>query len=84
MSTTIRCKVCNSDRIIPNVRIIDCAGESGVGDLRLVVYGAPDALIFKDRHFESISAQVCGDCGHLEFRVSNPQQLYEAFLKSQP
>jgi hypothetical protein len=74
------CKVCGSAKIVPNAQVLD-HGRPG-GKLQLVVLGAPDALIFKDQRWGEITADICGDCGHLELRVHNAKELYDHYLNS--
>src|SRR4051794_33111862 len=74
----LRCAACGSDRVIPDVRIVD-QGKHSDGDLQVVVYGNPDALIFKERAFSKLLAQVCGECGYVWLRVRRPDALYEAY-----
>ena len=73
------CSKCGSTKLIPDVKVAD-QGDSSNGHLRVVVYGDPHALIFKDRHYENLIATICGDCGHVELRVSNPHGLYRHYL----
>jgi hypothetical protein len=47
-----------------------------------VVYGDPEALIFKDRVYGRLKADICGDCGHVELRVENPGELYEHYRRT--
>jgi hypothetical protein len=76
-----RCPACASTRVIPRVHVID-QGQGSHGSLNVVVYGNPEALLFKDRLWGQLAADVCGDCGHVQFRVQNPRQLYEHYLRS--
>jgi hypothetical protein len=48
----------------------------------VVVYGNPGAILFKDRLFTDVSADVCGQCGHMEMRAVKPEELYEHYLKA--
>jgi hypothetical protein len=48
----------------------------------VVVFGDPGALVFKDRLYGELWADICGDCGHVELRVANPRQLYRHYRKS--
>ena len=75
------CPKCGSKKIIPNARICD-QNKNYDQDLQLVVYGDPDAFIFKDRLFGKMTADICGECGHLELKVDNPRELYEHYLNS--
>jgi hypothetical protein len=75
-----QCPRCGSSKIIPKTTILDIG--SSTGDLRVVVYAHPDALIFKDHLCERLTADICGDCGHAELKVENPKELYEHYLRS--
>lgn len=75
------CLKCGSKKIIPDTRIYD-QGEHSDGRLQVVVYGDPGALIFKDRMFKQLRADICGECGHVELTVDEPQELYEHYLQS--
>lgn len=52
------------------------------GELKVVVYGNPEALFFKDRLFGEIRADICGSCGHIQFHVANPSELYDHYRDS--
>ncbi|MCG8652101.1 MAG: hypothetical protein MI861_19840 [Pirellulales bacterium] len=81
MPHQLTCAVCGSKKIIPNVRVNDYR-QHRAGQLQLVVHGDPEAWLHKDSEFGTITAQVCGDCGHLELKVDNPRQLYDKYRKS--
>jgi hypothetical protein len=49
----------------------------------VVIYGNPQALLFKDRLYGALSANICGECGHVQLRVANAAKLYEHYLESQ-
>lgn len=77
-----RCLRCGSSKIIPHVRVFD-QGQYSNGGLLAVVDADPDALVFKDRLYDEITADICGDCGHVELKAEHPQELYEHLLRSQ-
>src|ERR1700733_8446507 len=54
----VPCRGCGSFKIIPDVQVLD-QSDSGDGDLRLLVCGNLDAMIFKDRVYGVIRARVC-------------------------
>ena len=81
LAVPTECSHCGSTRIIPGVNIVD-QGEGSDGKLEAVIYGSPQALIFKDRLYGEINADICGECGHIELRVTNPRELYEHYRKS--
>jgi hypothetical protein len=78
-----QCPRCNSDRLIPDVRIVDRGDYNSARDLSVEVYEKPDALIFKGTHPGELKATICADCGNAELTVTNASDLYETFLKAQ-
>jgi hypothetical protein len=76
------CPRCGSAKMMLGVTVCDL-GESSGGILKVVIYGNPAALFFKDRLYGELTADICGDCGHVELRVRNPQELYEHYQTSQ-
>jgi ribosomal protein L40E len=81
LAVPTECSRCGSTRIMPGVTIVD-QGEGSDGKLKAVIFGSPQALIFKDRQYGEIKADICGKCGHIELRVTNPSELYEHYQKS--
>ncbi len=80
MTETDVCAKCRSAQVMPKVRIMDRGHYSGdAGDLTLVLYEDPEALIFKGTHEGSLSARVCGACGYVELFLQNPQELYAVY-----
>jgi hypothetical protein len=77
----LRCPMCGSSRIIPSTMILD-QGQYSNGKLQVAVDAEPDALIFKDRIFGQLTADICGDCGHVELKVAGARELYEHYLRS--
>lgn len=75
------CPRCGSSRMMLGVTICD-QGEGSGGTLNVVICGDPSALIFKDRLYGELKADICGDCGHVELRVRNPKALYRHYRKS--
>jgi hypothetical protein len=82
MMKPTHCQICESEKIISNARIIDQSPYSS-GNYQAVYYRNPHALIFKDRIKADVTAHVCGDCGHIEFRVNNPQRFYSQYIQAQ-
>jgi len=74
----LQCAKCGSAKIIPQARILD-QGPHGTRDLQVVVYGDPQALVFKDRLYGKLTADICGACGHVELRVENPAELFDHY-----
>jgi hypothetical protein len=42
----------------------------------------PHAWISKGTHYFTLTARICGECGHTELWAKNPAELYEHYLKS--
>jgi hypothetical protein len=74
------CVRCGSAKMIPDARMLN---EGVNGEPQLVVDANPDALLFKDRLYGRILADICGNCGHVELRAADPERLYEHYRQSQ-
>ncbi len=74
------CQICESEKIISNAHIVDQSHYS-MGIHKAVVYRNPHAMIFKDPIKALVTAYVCGECGHIEFRVDKPQQFYSQYIQ---
>jgi len=46
------------------------------------VAGKPEALVFTDAASGSLYIRICGNCGYTELFTSNPEELYEKYLKA--
>ncbi|MBS1830171.1 MAG: hypothetical protein JST93_33025 [Acidobacteria bacterium] len=80
-----QCFKCKSEKIIPQVRVMDRGHYSGdAGDLSVVSYEDPDALVFKGAKRSSLYARICGECGYAELYVENPRELYARYEGSAP
>lgn len=72
------CPRCGSSKIMCGITVQD-QGQYSDGQLRVVVFGDPAALLFKDRLYGDLKAQICGACGFVEFRVANARELYRHY-----
>jgi hypothetical protein len=81
----VTCKQCGSDKIIPDVPLLDYYGEAGrlADQAKVKVHGAPQAWVFKDPSEGRVSLLVCGECGYAELRVSNARELWEKYQRAQ-
>lgn len=75
------CPRCGAAKMIPNPRLVD-RGQNSRENLCVVVYGDPEAILFKDRLYGRLAVNVCGQCGHVEWQVENPGELYEKYRQS--
>ena len=78
------CPRCGSDKIIPDLPLLDHYGDVGgfANQAEVQVHGVPRAWVFKDTAEGKLTLRVCGECGHAELSVSNFRELYERYEKS--
>ena len=81
----MKCLQCESERIVKNVRALDCGDSNMKLDLRIEVYDNPDAWIFKGAVGGTLKANVCVDCGFVMVAVSTADaQKLERYQKKSP
>lgn len=71
------CKHCGSDKIIPDVIVVDHASVGNIpydAELQVRLEG--------DRRSEPLHARVCGACGNVELWLQNAQELYRRYMQS--
>jgi hypothetical protein len=80
MITASACIRCKSEKVVPRVRV-KAGGPNGpeLVDITAVIYENPDAMVFTYPHRGSLYARICGECGHAEMFVENPQEFYEVY-----
>ena len=83
MPEPIVCTRCGSDGVIPRLRVIDRGDDNARYDLQVEVQRRPNARFFKRPERSTLSAQVCGACGHTEFYTDAPRALYAAYLQTE-
>jgi hypothetical protein len=83
MPDTLRCTRCGSGEVIPRLRVIDRGDDNLRYDLQVEVQRRPNALLFKRPERSTLSAQVCGACGHTELYADVPRALYAAYLQAE-
>ena len=77
----MKCPLCGSDKIMPNLRIRDRFEINQGDDLEVVIARNPNALVFKNLHRETLRATVCGDCGNVGITVDNPKGLWRTYTQ---
>jgi formate dehydrogenase assembly factor FdhD len=82
MCDPLLCTRCGSDGVIPRLRVIDRGDDNARYDLQVEVQRRPSAVFFKRPERSTVSAQVCGACGHTEFYADAPRALYAAYLQA--
>ncbi len=74
-----KCPDCNSEKIIKNAKAIDRAeGNVNMG-FSVAIDEFPDAFVFKQRTYSEVDADVCGECGFVQFYAKNPEILWTAY-----
>lgn len=76
----IVCAKCGSDKIIPEVRIVDYGHANIKVDLTVELI-KKKGFIYNDVEKGAISAKICGQCGNVELNVSNYEKLWEVYCK---
>ena len=72
------CSKCQSEKILPRVRIRgDVASRY---DLLVEVHEHPQAILFTGTHRVEVRARVCGECGYTELYAEKPQELYSVYM----
>lgn len=77
------CLECGSEKIIKNAHVFDRGDGDSKHSFEVYIDESPEAFIFKDRNYDSIRAEICGDCGFVHFFANNPKFLYELSQKLQ-
>jgi hypothetical protein len=77
---TPRCLKCDSDAMVPGVRLID-RGESDMRKTTEVgITTKPNAILFKGEVRVETEAFVCGDCGFVEVYATEPYKIWDAHI----
>lgn len=72
------CAKCGSEKIIPEVRIVDY-GHANIKINLTVELIKKKGFIYNDVEKGEISASICGQCGNVELNVSNYEKLWEVY-----
>ena len=81
MNEVVKCSHCQSEKVIPQAKVLD-GWRNSPGQLALLVgLGDPNALLLDEPIGGFIRANVCCDCGAVDLVVENPQELWEGFCK---
>jgi Zn finger protein HypA/HybF involved in hydrogenase expression len=77
----IKCKKCDSNKIIQNAKITDFGHGNVENNLSIYIQDT-DRVFFNKSVKGEILAQVCGNCGDLTLKIQNPNELWKAYTKS--
>ncbi len=72
------CPKCGSSKVIPKASML----THGPHDVHVAIYGDPEALFFTDPFYGTLTADICGACGHVELRVQDPKDLYRHYRRA--
>lgn len=81
VETKRQCSVCGSTEVISDLRIVDHGFMDSQHDLAIELHGKPRARLFKDTKKFVLRAAVCGECGHVDLSVDNPQELWRTYKR---
>lgn len=77
------CHKCGSDKIVPDVKVLDRGDGSTTHDLKIAVDENPRAFIFKKRNYSDVKANVCVNCEYTHFFATDSILLWEAYQRKQ-
>ena len=82
----MKCLQCGSSNLVLDARPVDQLDPGITSDLKIEVYGNPEAWIFKGTTAGSLRANVCVDCGFVMMTVSkeDAQRLAKTKNKQKP
>jgi predicted nucleic-acid-binding Zn-ribbon protein len=86
MNRMDKCVKCGSDVIVHRAMVVSCYGNTGgmETNVSLRVDGNPNAIFRSKETARSIfHAEVCSDCGYVEFYADSPAELLQAFVEAQ-
>ena len=75
------CAKCGSNKMMHDVRIVDRGHGDSKKDLSVHIQKT-DNRFFNKFEKGQHKADICGSCGDVNLIVSNPQELWEAYLKT--
>ncbi len=82
MVNNSNCSKCGSDKIMSKVKIVDHGYMDSKHDLSIEFHKNPSAWVLKGTQQGTLLANVCGQCGHVDLSVGNPEGLWELYQKN--
>ena len=76
------CNNCGSNKIMNGIKIVDHGHGNAKRDLSVQIK-TTDNFLFNKFEKSELKAIICGSCGKVDLKVSNPHDLWEAYLKNQ-
>lgn len=76
-----KCLECKSERIIKDALALDRSSSESHYVMWVAIDEKPDALMFKNRIYSDVKADVCGDCGFIQYYAKDPERLWLAYQK---
>ena len=78
MENNATCPKCSSEKIIQGARLKDFGHGNIKRNLILEVVKS-EAFLFTDSESRELLADVCGNCGNVELKVENFEQLWKSY-----
>jgi len=75
-----KCKKCDSVKIIRDSKITDF-GHANIKKNLSIHIKETDSMFFNKSVKGEILADICGSCGNIDLKISNPKELWDAYLK---
>ncbi len=77
------CLECGSQKIVKNAQVFDRGDGDGKHEFEVYIDETPNSLVFKNRTYHGIRAEICGDCGFVHFFLYDPKSLWAAYQRQQ-
>mgnify|MGYP001079733772 CR=1 FL=1 len=75
------CNSCGSSKIMQDMKIVDFSHGNAKKNLSIEIK-TTDRTFFNKFEKGALKAQICGSCGKVDLSVNNPQDLWEAYIKT--
>lgn len=75
------CAECGSNRIMGNVKITDF-GESQMKNNLSIHLQKSDRMFFNSYAKGEFLATICANCGKVDLRITNTEELWNAYIKN--
>ena len=74
------CEKCGSNKVMPNLKITDFGHMNEKKNLSIHIQ-TTDRIFFNKSVKSELYANVCGSCSDVELAISNPDELWNAYVK---
>lgn len=77
----MECRKCGSTKIMKDTVISDFVDYGASQNLSVRIQKT-DRAFFNQYAKAEIVSDICGNCGHMELKVANPKELWDAYSKN--